>query len=78
MRATPTSYAARSGGPEDDKKPFKVTKAIVGKDGKSVRLKLDSLRAGYVHELHLSGINAKNGTELLHKAAYYTLVNVPE
>ena len=74
------TYQLRSayGGPEDDKKPFKVTKAIVGKDGKSVRLKLDSLRAGYVHELHLSGINAKNGMELLHKAAYYTLVNVPE
>lgn len=74
------TYQLRSayGGPEDDKKPFKVTSATVGKDGKSVRLKLDSMRAGYVHELHLSGINANDGTELLHKAAYYTLVNIPD
>ena len=74
------TYQLRSayGGPEDDKQPFKVTKATVGKDGKSVRLKLDSLRAGYVHELHLSGIKAKDGTDLLHAAAYYTLVNIPD
>jgi len=36
------------------------------------------MRAGYVHELHLSGINAQSGTELLHNAAYYTLVNIPD
>jgi glucose/arabinose dehydrogenase len=74
------TYQLRSayGGPEDDKKEFKVTKAVVAQDGRSVRLTLDSLRAGYVHELHLGGIVAKDGTVLLHKAAYYTLVNIPD
>ena len=74
------TYQLRSnyGGPEDDKKTFKVTKAVVAKDGKSVRITLDSLRVGYVHELHLNGFKATSGTELLHNKAYYTLVNIPD
>lgn len=74
------TYQLRSayGGPEDDKQPIKVVSAKVAKDGKSVRLQLDQLRAGYVHELHLEGIKAQDGTDLLHPAAYYTLVNIPD
>jgi glucose/arabinose dehydrogenase len=74
------TYQLRSayGGPEDDKKPIKVESARVAKDGLSVRLKLDTLRSGYVHELHLQGIQAVDGDELLHRAAYYTLVNIPD
>ncbi|MGY8675339.1 MAG: DUF7133 domain-containing protein [Verrucomicrobiia bacterium] len=74
------TYKLRSayGGPEDDKLPIKVTHATVGKDGKSVRIRLDHLRAGYVHELHLKNVIATDATELLHEAAYYTLVNIPD
>jgi glucose/arabinose dehydrogenase len=67
----------RYGGPEADKKTLKVTKAIAGGDGRSVRLTIDALRAGYVHELHLEGMKTASGQEMLHPSAYYTLVNIP-
>ncbi|MEX2213152.1 MAG: hypothetical protein WD768_03425 [Phycisphaeraceae bacterium] len=70
--------AANYGGPEDDKMKIAVTKATVSGDGKSVRLTIDPLRAGYVHELHLPGVKNAAGEGLLHPAAYYTLVNVPK
>ena len=52
--------------------------AVVADDGMSVRLTLDPLRAGYVHELHLDGVRSENGQSLLHQKAYYTLVNIPQ
>lgn len=69
---------SRYGGPEADKAPVEITKAVIGKDGKSVRLSVKPLRAGYVHELHLDGVKNKAGDGLLHGQAYYTLVNIPE
>ncbi|MBG87050.1 MAG: hypothetical protein CMO80_09150 [Verrucomicrobiales bacterium] len=77
---TSYTYQLRSayGGPEDDKKEIKVTRVAVAEDRMSVYLKLEELRAGYVHELHLKDFVATDGTEILHKAAYYTLVNIPD
>ena len=68
----------RYGGPEADKQAIKVTKAVVGADGKSVRLTIEPLRAGYVHALHLPGVKHAKGEGLLHPSAYYTLVNIPK
>lgn len=68
---------SRYGGPEDDKQELKVTKAVVSEDGMRVRLHVDALRAGYVHELHLEGIQSQSQRPLLHGEAYYTLVNIP-
>ncbi len=68
---------SRYGGPEDDKKEVKITHAQVSKDGMSVRIKIDPIRAGYVHELHMEGLTSKKGDSLLHDEAYYTLVNIP-
>ena len=84
--ADPASYAMQSytyrlseqyGGPEDDKLDVNILKVEVAPDGLSVRLTIDPLRAGYVHELHLSGIRDSSGVRLLHDAAYYTLVEIP-
>jgi hypothetical protein len=69
---------SRYGGPEEDKQPIQVTSAVVSEDGRRVRLILDALRAGYVHELHLANIRSAAGLDLLHPSAYYTLVNVPK
>ncbi|HBP57447.1 MAG TPA: hypothetical protein DD687_16080 [Verrucomicrobiales bacterium] len=57
---------SRYGGPEDDKKEVKITHAQVSKDGMSVRIKIDPIRAGYVHELHMEGLTSKKGDSLLH------------
>ncbi len=73
------TYRLRSnyGGPEEDVAQLVVRSAVVGRDRRSVRLVVDGLRAGYVHELKLKGARAEDGTPLLHPEAYYTLVEIP-
>ncbi|HJO05083.1 MAG TPA: hypothetical protein QGG47_14040 [Acidobacteriota bacterium] len=66
------------GGPEDDKVAVAITSARVAADGMSVRLTIDPIRAGYVHELHLDGVRNQSGVALLHRRAFYTLVEIPE
>jgi hypothetical protein len=46
-------------------------------DSRTVRLVLEGLRAGYVHELHYEGVRAASGEVPLHDRAYYTLVESP-
>ncbi len=50
---------------------------IVSEDGKKVRLVLDSLREGYIHEVKLNEILSESGNNLLHNFGYYTLNNIP-
>ena len=38
-----------------------VRAAVVSKDGRSVRIAVDSLRQGYVHEIRMSGVRAAEG-----------------
>jgi hypothetical protein len=47
-------------------------------DGKSVRLFIDGLQRGHVHELHLKGVRSAKRSPLLHTAAYYTLNYIPK
>ena len=68
---------SRYGGPEDDKEAVAITSAAVLADGKTIRLEVDNLRAGYVHELITENLQSADGVELLHPEAYYTLVNIP-
>jgi hypothetical protein len=46
-------------------------------DATRVRLALDGLRAGYVHELHYELLRDAGGAAPLHERAYYTLVELP-
>ena len=39
----------------------------------TVRIEVEGLQIGHVHELKLPGLRARNGEELLHDVAYYTL-----
>jgi glucose/arabinose dehydrogenase len=84
--ANPASYAMESytyrlseryGGPEEDKLAVNILRADVAADAMSVRLTIDPIRAGYVHELHMPGVRNAAGAGLLHAQAYYTLVRVP-
>ena len=68
---------ANYGSDEIDGKTLVIQAAKVGADGKSVRLKVEGLRAMYVHELHAPGVQSAAGAELLHDAAYYTLNRIP-
>lgn len=55
-----------------------VRAAVVSKDGRSVRIAVDSLRQGYIHEIRMSGVRAAEGsTPLLHDVGYYTVNRIP-
>ena len=69
---------SRYGGPEDDKKELKITKAVISEDRTRVRLHVDALRAGYVHELHIEGAQNQSQQPLLHGEAYYNAGSHPE
>ncbi|MBL9113476.1 MAG: hypothetical protein JNJ83_00600 [Verrucomicrobiaceae bacterium] len=83
---TPASYSVRAftypyreeyGGPEVDETMLAITSAQVAEDAKSVRLKLDRVIQGHIHELHLDGLKSTTGNPLLHSVGYYTLNEIP-
>jgi len=70
-------YQSSYGSPEVDATTATIEKAVVAEDGKSVRLIVNGLQQGHVHELHLDGVRSNQGLPLLHKEAYYTLNYIP-
>jgi hypothetical protein len=77
MREFTYAYREEYGGPEVDEVLPKITKATVGADKKSVRLTIEPLTKGHVHELHLEGVKSASAQGLLHNVAYYTLNEIP-
>ncbi len=71
-------YQAGYGSPEVDHTEPAVTKAIVAADGLSVRLKIDGLVQGHVHDFDLQAIRSAGSEKLLHANAYYTLNEIPK
>lgn len=70
-------YQSSYGSPEVDHTTPTITDAVVSADGLSVRLKVDGLQLGHVHELHAKGVKNHAGRPLLHAEAYYTLNALP-
>ena len=66
------------GSPVIDYKENAVRGARLSSDGFRVRIVVDSLRKGYVHDIQPIGVrSAQDGLPLLHPAAYYTLNSIP-
>jgi glucose/arabinose dehydrogenase len=70
-------YRADYGSPEVDPTQPKVLAATVGADRKSVRLVLDRVIEGSIHELQLPGVRNGDLQPLLHPVAYYTMNQLP-
>ncbi len=70
-------YQSSYGSPVVDKTDPTITEATVSPDRKSVRLKVDGLVRGNVHELKLPGLKNTMGQSLLHPIGYYTLNEIP-
>ncbi|MFU7561714.1 hypothetical protein [Stieleria sp. JC731] len=66
-------YRSQYGSPEVDHTTPTIKSASVSEDGMRVRLVVDGLQRGHVHELISSGVRNKSGNGLLHEQAYYTL-----
>lgn len=71
-------YQSSYGSPEVDHTDPQITGATVSKDGRSVKLTVDGLVPGHVHELHADGVRSQNDAPLLHAEAYYTLNFLPK
>jgi uncharacterized cupredoxin-like copper-binding protein len=65
------------GSPVINQATHAVRAAVVARDGRSVRIALDSLRLGYVHEISMSGVRSEGGAALLHDVGYYTVNQIP-
>jgi hypothetical protein len=70
-------YQAAYGSPEVDQTTPTIKSITVAPDAKSVRLVIEGLQEGHVHELHADGLRNTDGLPLLHKEAYYTLNYIP-
>ncbi|TWU58179.1 PQQ-dependent sugar dehydrogenase [Rubripirellula reticaptiva] len=66
-------YREQYGSPEVDHTEPTISSATVSDDGMSVRLVVDGLQRGHVHELHADGIRGTDELPLLHSEAYYTV-----
>ena len=66
------------GGPEVEQADQRVVSATPTADGLNVRLVVDKLVRGHIHELHLPGVRDRQGAPLLHDVAYYTLNEIPK
>ena len=56
----------------------KIIGIVPSADGRKVKLVLDSLIEGHIHEISLNGLTSKDQKSLLHNTAYYTMNNIPE
>ena len=70
-------YQSSYGSPEVDHTQPTITTAVVSPDRMRVRLAVDGLQPGHVHELHSDGVTDARGLRLLHPEAYYTLNYLP-
>ena len=71
-------YQSSYGSPEVDQATPLLERAQAAEDGMSVRIRVNGLQLGHVHELHLDGIRSRAGEPLLHQVVYYTLNAIPE
>ncbi|MGI9474595.1 MAG: DUF7133 domain-containing protein [Rubripirellula sp.] len=71
-------YQQGYGSPEVDQTQPRVVHARVSNDGLQVRLQVDGLVQGHVHEFDLGSIRSAEGEPLVHENAYYTLNEIPD
>ena len=71
-------YHQTYGSPVTNKESRIIKDITIGQDGKSVHLKLDRFRPGYIYEIKTPGVKTTSGQSLLHDFGYYTLNQVPQ
>lgn len=70
-------YHNTYGSPIVDQKKAEVVKADLADDGLSVKLIVDGMRLGFIHQIKLPELKSTRGENLLHNTGYYTLNEVP-
>ena len=70
-------YQHQYGSPIINQEDTPLRGVIVSEDRMRVRLVLDNIRQGYIHQVMASGILNDEGQPLLHDVSYYTLNEIP-
>ena len=70
-------YHHNYGSPVIELEELALKAALVSEDRLKVRLVLDGLKEGYIHEINASGIKSGENMNLLHDVGYYTLNQIP-
>lgn len=70
-------YHNTYGSPIVDQRKAEVVAAEVADDGRSVRLRINGMRLGFIHQVKLASLGSQSGEKLLHDTGYYTLNEVP-
>lgn len=70
-------YHAGYGGPEIEQHRSSVEKVTLAEDGLSAEIELGKFDRGFVYEFDLSKLRSRDGEELLHQNAFYTVNEVP-
>ena len=70
-------YHGGYGGPEVDRFKTAVKTVSLAEDGLSASIVLDKLKEGFVYEFDLERLRSRDGDELLHRNAFYTLNEIP-
>jgi hypothetical protein len=70
-------YHAGYGGPEIEQHQVGVKAVALAKDGLTALLTLEKMERGFVYELDLVSLRSRDGQELLHRNAFYTVNEIP-
>ena len=71
-------YHSEYGSPVILNRERKIIGIIPSADGRKVKLVLDSVIEGHIHEIKISNIESQEKQSLLHNTAYYTMNIIPE
>ena len=71
-------YSSAYGGDEIETAELVIREVIPDDDGRTVRLVVEGMTTGFVHELRTSGLKSVAGTPLDFPNAYYTLNCLPK
>ena len=71
-------YYGAYGSPEIELTEQRVVSGTPSSDGLRIRLVVDHLVLGHIHQLRMAGLRDRTGQRLLHDMAYYTLNQIPK
>jgi glucose/arabinose dehydrogenase/azurin len=71
-------YQLAYGSPVINQQNCPVQAVVLSQDRKRVRLVVENIKEGYIHELKIKGLLSFENKPLVHDLAYYTLNSIPE
>jgi hypothetical protein len=71
-------YAGFYGSPEVDQTTPVIDHVEVSENGMEVRIYLNEIQEGHIHDFDLTKMKSRDAEPLLHKRAYYTVNEIPQ